>query len=96
VIRVRFLSPALEEVSEVSLQYAVDNPAVAHQFFDQLDRVETLLAKNPRIGRPTERGARKFRLRKFPYDVVYRITHDEVTVLAVAHHRRDPGYWMDR
>ena len=32
----------------------------------------------------------------FPYDVVYRAHVDAIEVLALAHHRRRPGYWRRR
>jgi plasmid stabilization system protein ParE len=32
----------------------------------------------------------------FPYRVVYVVEHDVVTILAVAHAKRRPGYWRDR
>jgi len=32
----------------------------------------------------------------FPYDVVYIVHDDVVSILAVAHHHRRPGYWRDR
>jgi tRNA(Ile)-lysidine synthase TilS/MesJ len=34
---------------------------------------------------------------RFPYAVIYRIASDgSIRVLAVAHHRRRPGYWRAR
>ena len=39
---------------------------------------------------------RKVSLRGFPFSVVYREVDDVVQVLAVAHHRREPGYWARR
>ncbi len=32
----------------------------------------------------------------FPYRVVYFVEHDVVTIVAVAHAKRRPGYWRDR
>ena len=33
---------------------------------------------------------------RFPYSVIYRHTAAELTIYAVAHHKRKPGYWKDR
>ena len=33
---------------------------------------------------------------RFPYSVIYRHTETEVTIYAVAHHSRKPGYWKKR
>jgi len=32
-------------------------------------------------------------LHRFPYSVFYEVLGATMTVLAVAHHRRNPGYW---
>jgi hypothetical protein len=34
--------------------------------------------------------------RRFPYTIAYRIVADHVVILAVAHHRLEPGVWEDR
>ena len=39
---------------------------------------------------------RRVALNGFPFSVVYRSVDGPVQVLAVAHHRRRPGYWSDR
>jgi len=35
-------------------------------------------------------------LKRFPFHVIYRAMPTQITVLAVAHQRRRPGYWMKR
>jgi toxin ParE1/3/4 len=32
----------------------------------------------------------------FPFDLIYREVGGSIQVLAVAHHRRQPNYWLDR
>lgn len=39
---------------------------------------------------------RKAGLQRFPFNVLYRVAGETVQVLAVAHHRRRPGYWLGR
>lgn len=42
---------------------------------------------------------RRFRLNPaYPYDVVAMVVEDQdlLFVLAIAHHSRDPSYWLDR
>jgi toxin ParE1/3/4 len=51
------------------------------------------------MGAPIEVGGHGFRrigVRGFPYHLAYRLTDDEVQVLAVAHDRRRPDYWIPR
>jgi hypothetical protein len=35
-------------------------------------------------------------LRGYPYSIVYLAEPDEIVIVGVAHHRRRPGYWLDR
>ena len=39
---------------------------------------------------------RKYTLRQFPFAIVYQESFLEITVFAVAHGRRRPGYWRGR
>jgi toxin ParE1/3/4 len=39
---------------------------------------------------------RRIRLQVFPFDLIYREHAGSVHVLAIAHHRRRPDYWLDR
>jgi hypothetical protein len=41
-------------------------------------------------------GIRLSRLRGFPFSLIYRVVGDIVHVLAVAPHRKRPGYWSTR
>jgi len=47
---------------------------------------------------PIERepDVRRIRMKRFPYTVLYREVSGTVQVLAVAHHRRRPLYWLGR
>ena len=35
-------------------------------------------------------------LRRFPYNVIYRVDADSIHILAIAHHNRRPVYWGPR
>ena len=39
---------------------------------------------------------RKFPLEGFPFHIVTSVIHDTLFVIAVAHAKRKPGYWVDR
>ena len=47
---------------------------------------------------PIERepDIRRITLRRFPFTVLFRESESMVQVLAVAHHRRRPSYWLSR
>lgn len=65
-------------------------------FIAEFERTLNFLCLHPRIGAPWRNGRRRFPLRRFPYSIIYYIRDDELRVIAIAHHRKRPDYWMDR
>ena len=41
-------------------------------------------------------GTRRFVLRRFPFSIIYLDDPDVVSIVAVAHSKRKPGYWKPR
>jgi toxin ParE1/3/4 len=41
-------------------------------------------------------GTRRFVMQRFPFSIVYLDDLDLVTIVAVAHSKRKPGYWKNR
>jgi toxin ParE1/3/4 len=39
---------------------------------------------------------RKRSLKRFLYHLIYLVQNQELLILAIAHHKRDPFYWIDR
>ena len=68
----------------------------AEDFANILDQVFALLRDYPAMGGQTAQDARMLALHNFPYSLVYRLQHDEIRIIAIAHHSRRPGYWAGR
>jgi plasmid stabilization system protein ParE len=88
------LAPRAEDdIAEAFQWYQERNATAADAFrsevFDAIDR----LADTPLSWPADDDGNRKRMLRRFPYSVWFEVLESTVTVLAVAHHRRRPGYW---
>ncbi|WP_396101041.1 hypothetical protein [Cyanobium sp. Cruz CV13-4-11] len=47
-------------------------------------------------GSPAEHRTRRVFLRDFPFALVYRSDEQGITIYALAHHARRPGYWRIR
>jgi plasmid stabilization system protein ParE len=85
------------ELAEAAAHYAQEaSPELALAFVVEFERTVGLLRTHPQIGAPWKRGRRRFRLFRFPYSIVYYVKGDELRIIAVAHHRRRPGYWAGR
>lgn len=93
-----FTPAAREEFLGAMRWYLADGGQVPAEFFEhEVDRALRLLDFMPRLGTPGYGGTRTWPVRDFPYTVVYRVEADDgISVIAVAHQSREPGYWRGR
>jgi plasmid stabilization system protein ParE len=45
---------------------------------------------------PELEGVQRFRLKHFPFTILYIVRPDHIWIVAVAHGSRKPGYWEER
>jgi plasmid stabilization system protein ParE len=91
------LHPEAElEFIESSAYYESRVLGLGEKFINELEGIKLVLLSNPRIGAPVNHIFRKALFRRFPYSVIYTIKSTRIWVLAIAHHRRRPGYWRER
>jgi toxin ParE1/3/4 len=72
------------------------SPQIALEFYSEIEQAIGILLQHPSIGAPTAHGQRRFRVRRFPYSIIYHADDQAVFIVAVSHHRRKPVYWKDR
>ena len=89
--------PALAELHDAATFYALKaNAGLGLAFVAEFERTANFVLSNPLLGAVFRSTRRRYILRRFPYSIIYQITEDELRILAVAHHRRRPGYWEHR
>ncbi|MCB9794756.1 MAG: type II toxin-antitoxin system RelE/ParE family toxin [Alphaproteobacteria bacterium] len=91
---------AEKELDDAAAWYEHAREGLGFAFYDAVDALAALVEDFPEIGRPwsprgVPPGVRRARLKRFPYRLIY-VTHPRFVILAVAHERRRPGYWMPR
>ena len=95
--KVEFTPEALREIDDAFEWYFERSLQVAEAFVQEVDRAVALIASSPTIWPYFEAGTRRYVLsRNFPYDIVYREISAGIEVIAVAHHKRRPRYWLRR
>ncbi len=87
---------AIAEARAAREWYQARNPEAADAFMAELDLAIERIEEAPRQWPPYLGKTRRYLLRRFPFFVVFREANDRVQVLAVAHARRRPGYWLGR
>lgn len=92
------LSVAALADAEQAADWYIDHDAwpAAQDFHEELTKAAARIGADPGLGTPARGGVRIIPIHRFPYSLVYRITEDEIRVIAVAAQRRRPGYWRGR
>lgn len=91
----RFERAALDDLRHGVFWYEDQRPGLGARFAAEVERALAVVASGP--GRwPLRYGTHRYVLRGFPYTIAYRAVDAGVIVVAVAHHRLDPGSWDQR
>jgi plasmid stabilization system protein ParE len=102
VIKPLLVEPeASQELDAAARWYEDQQSGLGQRFLDAVAATLDRLAGSPAAGArvpylPSEVPARQSPVKHFPYHIVYLDTSDAIRVLAVAHNRRRPGYWLGR
>jgi addiction module RelE/StbE family toxin len=90
-MQVRFADAALDDLENLKIYIARDNPSAASRMAVAIVAAADRLHSNPRLGR-LGALAGTFELTVKPYVLVYEIHRDEIVVLRIWHSRqRRPG-----
>ena len=94
----RVLPDAEVELVSAAMWYEDKRPGLGVEFVAIVDKALQSVLEHPEacpVWRP-DRPYRKHPLKRFPYVLFFRIESDTVVVVALAHAKRGPGYWLER
>jgi toxin ParE1/3/4 len=93
----RFHPAAEEEYGEAIEHYADADVDVAATFQTRVEAVVQRITERPKsFVKDEDTGSQECVVKKFPYSVHYLEMDDHIWIVAVAHHKRKPGYWHYR
>ena len=88
---------AADELLDGAVFYAAQATSeLAEDFIAEFERSVALLQAHPKLGAVWGGRFRRLPLRRFPYSIVYCMSGEILRVVALAHHKRRPGYWRAR
>jgi plasmid stabilization system protein ParE len=92
-----FLKAAQAEL-DAAVDYYADHASdrVAEAFLQDALQTRQRLIEHPEIGKSISKRLRALTFRHFPYSLIYRLSADTISIHAIAHQRRRPGYWGGR
>ena len=81
---------------EAANYYDQQRRNLGSEFLAEVEAGLFAIADGPATWPRQFRDVHRYRLHRFPYGVCYRFSQDAITVVAVMHLSRRPGYWKDR
>lgn len=93
---VRFLPAAESELLREIEYYSEARSGAGVRFQVAVEVAVNLAARHPLGGAQSHKDTRSILVKGFPFSVVYRPSEQEVLVVAIAPHRKRPGYWLAR
>ncbi|NJL40940.1 MAG: type II toxin-antitoxin system RelE/ParE family toxin [Leptolyngbyaceae cyanobacterium RM2_2_4] len=88
---------AEQELLDTASYYEEQSQGLGLEYLADIESAINLLVRYPATGMVVQGSIRRLILPKFPYSLLYRIVDgDLIRILAVAHHKRKPQYWIDR
>ncbi len=94
----RFHPDALAEYEAAAAWYAQRSEAAALTFATRVDAAIESICALPEAWPlwPGRSDVRRRIVRRLPYSTIYVIDAEAIVIIAIAHHKRTPGYWLAR
>lgn len=89
---------ALDDIDRAAVWYERRRADLGRRFVAEIDRVVASIVERPEAC-PVWKEAYPYRragAHRFPYLVFYEVDGDRIVVVAVAHAKQRPGYWLGR
>ena len=92
-----FLRPeARAELNQAAIYYEDLREDLGDEFIEDFLMAITEIEESPARWPEIQVDVHRFRMSRFPYAVVYRISTQTVDIIALAHSSRQEGYWQNR
>jgi plasmid stabilization system protein ParE len=96
VTPLRFHEAAENELRKAIGYFETQRTGLGRRFLAEVRRARLHLTCFPESAPEIGPGIRKYVIRKFRFSLIYSVEDDGLLVLAVAHNRRHPEYWVGR
>jgi hypothetical protein len=84
------------ELSESAAFFESRREFLGEAFLDAIDATLAKIQNNSKLGHPGKFGTRSWKMKRFPFRVVYLEQPDRIWIVAIAHLSRKPNYWLER
>ncbi len=92
----RFLAEAKDDLFVSAEFYENRQPGLGRRFQLEFDEALARILSDAESYPKIKAEIRSAKLKRFPFQIIFRVRDDTVEICAIAHHSRRPGYWMHR
>ncbi|RJS92578.1 type II toxin-antitoxin system RelE/ParE family toxin [Salinisphaera sp. Q1T1-3] len=93
---IQFYEAAEAELDDAIAYYEHQLPGLGVRYRLAIQAVLQRIAQFPEAYPLLSRRTRRCLVNGFPYGVIYRINEGTISIVAIAHLHRRPGYWVSR
>ena len=93
-MKLEFSIVAAREIEAAADYYENEEVGLGFQFVEELNHAIAFVLQFPNAWSPISKRSRRCSLRRFPYNIIYSVQQDTVTIVTVVHQRRDPEKWQ--
>jgi plasmid stabilization system protein ParE len=94
--RLVFRPQALAELLEARTWYEDQRPGLGTVFAAAVDRTTNLIVQHPLLFARVHGAIRRAHVPGFPYGAYFRVSPEEIVVVAIMHGKRHPRRWQSR
>jgi plasmid stabilization system protein ParE len=91
-----WLDDAVTELEDAALYYGDIDGELGKRFSAAATKALNEIEERPKMYRLFDGKARKARIMRFPYAIVYWLDENTIHIICVMHLHREPGYWHSR
>ena len=95
-MKIRYFQSARREMLRDARWYRDRRQGLDDEFLVEIEAVIRLIKTFPEAGSIVETVYRRLIVKRFPYNIIYRVTATEIVIVAVAHQKKRPDYWHRR
>ncbi|OGA55841.1 MAG: hypothetical protein A3F74_01875 [Betaproteobacteria bacterium RIFCSPLOWO2_12_FULL_62_58] len=96
-MRVEYHPLTITDLNNAVAYYNQQRPGLGDEFRTEVHAAIERVCGNPSQHAIVERGIRRGFVHRFPYSILFRLSNEEtIRILVIRHHRRRPGFGLDR
>ena len=95
-MHVQFLAPARAEFRDAIAFYNAQRAGLGYDFSAEIKKAIQRIMEYPEAWSLISKRARRCRVNRFPFGVIYQVREDTLLIVAVMHLHREPDSWRRR